>query len=104
MYQFRRGGIYINTHVPFEELETKAEILKVIAHPVRLCIISGLYNEGGCIVSHMQQCLNIPQSTVSQHLSKLKAAGIIKGTKTGTEITYELVDENIEKVLGALGL
>lgn len=52
----------------------------------------------------MQECLNIPQSTVSQHLSKLKNAGIIKGYKRGTEITYELVDDKIKQLLNVLSL
>ena len=86
----------------YDELEKQAELLKVIAHPIRLCIVSGLYNKGGCNVSYMQECLNIPQSTVSQHISKLKYAGIIKGTKNGTEITYELVDETVMKILDAI--
>ena len=37
----------------------------------------------------MQTCLDIPQSTVSQHIQKLKAAGIIEGDRTGLEINYE---------------
>jgi len=31
-----------------------AEMLKVLAHPVRLCIINGLLDEGECNVSHTQ--------------------------------------------------
>ncbi|HYE08801.1 MAG TPA: metalloregulator ArsR/SmtB family transcription factor, partial [Patescibacteria group bacterium] len=45
----------------------KAELLKVLAHPVRLCIVRGLMDKE-CNVSHMQECLELPQSTVSQHL------------------------------------
>jgi ArsR family transcriptional regulator len=30
----------------------------------------------------------MPQSTISQHLSKLKAHGIVEGIRSGTEITY----------------
>lgn len=70
-----------------------AELLKVLGHPARLCIINGLLNNKGCNVSYMQSCLNIPQSTVSQHLAKLKAAGIIEGSREGLEIKYKVVDE-----------
>ncbi len=94
----------MNKHIAYEELEATAELLKVIAHPIRLCIVNGLYIEGGCNVSHMQECLGIPQSTVSQHISKLKAAGIIKGSKSGTEITYELVNEKIKQILKVIAL
>ena len=47
-----------------------AEILKVLAHPVRLCMVNGLLEKGECNVSFMQSCLKTPQSTVSQHLQK----------------------------------
>ena len=79
----------------------KSELIKAIAHPVRLCIVKGLI-ENQCNVTHMQQCLNIPQSTVSQHLSKLKAAGIIKGERKGLEICYRVVNQDIIKIIGVL--
>lgn len=81
--------------------EKKAEKIKALAHPHRLCIIKGLI-EGGCNVTKIQECLGLPQSTVSQHLAKLKAAGIIEGQRNGLEICYCVVDEdiiNIAKVL-----
>ncbi|MFL0198890.1 ArsR/SmtB family transcription factor, partial [Clostridium sp. WILCCON 0269] len=63
----------------FNKYNEIAEILKVLAHPVRICIVKGLLDNGECNVSHMQNCLNVPQSTISQHLQKLRAAGIIEG-------------------------
>ena len=79
-----------------------SEILKVMAHPIRLCIIKGLLETGSCNVSHMQQCLNIPQSTLSQHLQKLKAAGIIKGMRNGVEINYKVCNELVVDLVNAL--
>lgn len=83
-------------------LEYKAEILKALAHPVRLCIVKGLIQSKGCNVTHIQCCLDIPQSTISQHIAKLKAAGIIKGQRSGVEITYCVVSEEAKKVVQAL--
>lgn len=76
-----------------------AEILKVIAHPVRLCIINGLLNKGSCNVSYMQNCLGMPQSTISQHLQKLRTAGIIKGERNGLEINYSICDKRIIEII-----
>jgi len=56
----------------YEKYEKKAEMLKALAHPIRLCIAKGLI-DGKCNVNNMQECLNISQSNVSQHLAKLKA-------------------------------
>lgn len=83
-------------------LEKKAEILKALGHPARLCIVKGLLDNDGCNVSYMQNCIGLPQSTVSQHISRLKAAGIIEGVRSGLEITYKVVDEDTIKIMNAL--
>ena len=82
-----------------EEYRRLADILKVLAHPVRLCIVNGLLRNGGCNVSHMQDCLRAPQSTISQHLQKLRAAGIIVGERQGLEVVYRVADERMAELL-----
>ena len=86
----------------FKEFDELAEILKALAHPVRLCIVTGLIDKGQCNVGHMQACLELPQSTVSQHLQKLRTAGIIEGKRNGLEISYEVADERVKKIIKAL--
>ncbi len=86
----------------FETLTSKAELLKAIAHPVRLCIVRRLLEQGECNVNKMQDCLKIPQSTISQHLGKLRDTGIIKGNRQGVEIFYQVVNEDVQKVVKAL--
>ncbi|MHB8064302.1 MAG: ArsR/SmtB family transcription factor [Ruminiclostridium sp.] len=81
--------------------EKKADKLKAMAHPHRLCIIKGLI-EGGCNVTKIQECLSLPQSTVSQHLAKLKAAGIIDGERKGLEVCYRVIDEDVIKIVKIL--
>ena len=81
--------------------EEKAEMLKAIAHPYRLCIIKGLM-ENSCNVSKIQECLKLPQSTVSQHLSKLKSVGIVKGERKGLEICYSIVDEDVKAIVSII--
>jgi DNA-binding transcriptional ArsR family regulator len=84
-----------------QKYESTAELLKAIAHPVRLCIVKGLMNKE-CNVSYMQECLELPQSTVSQHLGILRAKGIIKGERNGLEVTYSVVNEDVKKIINAL--
>lgn len=86
----------------YKELNEIAEFLKVLAHPVRLCIVRGLLQKGGCNVSYMQNCLGMPQSTVSQHLQKLRSAGVIEGIRSGLEINYRVCDERVEKLVNLL--
>lgn len=86
----------------YKEYSEIAELLKVIAHPVRLCIINGLINKGKCNVGYMQNCLDLPQSTISTHLSKLRAYGIIEGERNGLEISYRVKDERVIKIVNDL--
>lgn len=79
-----------------------AEVLKALAHPVRLCIVRGLLEKGGCNVCHMQECLGMPQSTTSQHLQKLRSAGIISGQRKGLEITYQVCDKRVIELIEVL--
>lgn len=79
-----------------------SEMLKVMAHPVRLCIINGLIKKGECNVTHMQNCLGKPQSTISQHLQKMRTAGIIESRRDGLEIYYRIKDQNIKNVMEIL--
>ncbi len=83
-------------------MEEKAEILKALAHPVRLCIVKGLMDTKVCNVTSMQNCLEVPQSTISQHLAKLKACGIIKGERDGVKINYSVADEDTRKIVQAI--
>ena len=50
-----------------EVYERKSELLKVLAHPIRLCIVKGLLEQGNCNVTYMKDCLQASQSTISQH-------------------------------------
>lgn len=86
----------------FEDFTQTAELLKVISHPVRLCIIKGLLEKGCCNVGTMQHCLDIPQSTVSTHLQKLKSAGIIEGDRNGLEICYKICNDKVAKLIALL--
>jgi len=83
----------------YMEYNETAEMLKILAHPVRLCIINGLLYDGSCNVSHMQDCLGIPQSTLSQHLQKLRMAKFIKGKRNGLEINYSICDDKVKELV-----
>ncbi|GAB6168113.1 metalloregulator ArsR/SmtB family transcription factor [Clostridium carnis] len=86
----------------YKQYEEAAELLKVLAHPVRLCIVRGLLEKGGCNVTNMQNCLEMPQSTISQHLQKLRSVGIIKGERNGLEVVYEIADKRVEAIINAI--
>jgi len=78
------------------------DILKVLAHPIRMCLVKSILDQGQCNVGHMQTCLKVPQSTVSQQLQKLRHAGVIEGTRHGLEVNYKIKDERIKKLINSI--
>jgi len=85
-----------------DKIKEKAKLLKAISHPIRLCVVKGLMESEGYNVSKMQTCLDIPQSTLSQHLTKLKDLNIIEGKRNGVEIKYYVKNEEIKKIINTI--
>ena len=89
-----------------EEQETmyqrQAEVLKALAHPVRLRIVRGLLKEGCRNVSCMEVRLEQSQSSISQHLAKLKAAGVVQARRSGNEVYYEAASPEVAKCIAVL--
>ena len=80
----------------------KAALLKALSNPVRLCIVRELIRRGECNVSSMQHCLELSQSTVSQHLTRLRDLKVIQGERKGVEVYYRVVNEEAMAVIEAL--
>jgi ArsR family transcriptional regulator len=58
------------------DLISRIETLKLIAHPTRIAILEEL-SKGVKCVSDLQEFLEVSQPNISQHLSALRHAGII---------------------------
>ncbi len=77
--------------VPADEGESNellAQLAKALAHPARVAILRLLVRQEGCIVGDIVDELPLAQSTVSQHLKRLKEAGLIRGEVDGPRICY----------------
>ena len=75
-----------------------ADILKTMGHPVRIKIIETLLDNDKC-VSTIWGCLQLPQATVSQHLSLLRVKGIVRHERCGAKVKYSISDRNIEQII-----
>ncbi|MED3466957.1 ArsR/SmtB family transcription factor [Bacillus cereus] len=84
------------------ELERSAEILRVLAHPVRLQIVHQLVRKQTLNVTELQQILTLPQSTVSQHLHKMRNHKVLSHERKGTEVFYRVDDKQVKQVLYVL--
>ncbi|MCK4538132.1 MAG: winged helix-turn-helix transcriptional regulator [Candidatus Krumholzibacteria bacterium] len=78
-----------------------SDILKAVAHPARMEIIDRL-QRNGCNVSLIQKKLELPQSTISQHLKILKNAGIISSRRDGTRVCYKIEIPEIRRIIRML--
>jgi DNA-binding transcriptional ArsR family regulator len=79
----------------FDYLTRKAEVLKALSHPIRLSIIRDLIENGPKKVSDLNTGKEVPLPTVSQHLTKLRYAGLVKQKRKGVEIYYSLKNDDL---------
>ncbi|WP_420150995.1 metalloregulator ArsR/SmtB family transcription factor [Spirosoma sp.] len=90
-----------------QNVEQAAELLKTIAHPLRLRILLTLLEKSTLNVSPLQEHLRTDQSLLSQHLTKMKNRGILVSRRQGHEIYYSLADpsliDEIKQLLNRIG-
>lgn len=70
--------------------ESRAGVLKALAHPTRIFIVDLIDREGPHCVCDLTARVGADTSTVSRHLSILKNAGILRDKKEGTTVYYSL--------------
>ena len=91
--------IYINTFmskpIPFEIFYKSAEILKVMAHPIRLAIIDSLISKGQLSVTEIYQHLDIEQSVISYHLKNMRLVNLVVSQRKGTKIFYKVEHQEV---------
>ena len=82
--------------------EQKTELLKALSHPLRLQIVHNLL-VGGCRnVRCIESCTGQSQSTISQHLTRLKAAGVVTCERAGNGMYYQVANGQVAAVVAAL--
>lgn len=72
-----------------DQLAEMAELLKLLGDRTRLAIL-GLLQERELCVGDMVDLLGTSQPNASQHLRKLKSAGLVQETKRGQWVYYSL--------------
>lgn len=82
----------------FQVLDKSAEILKTIAHPIRLAIIEILYKQGKLSVTDIYKKLDIEQSIISYHLKNLRMVNVVVSNRKGTKIFYSIDKPDVIKI------
>ncbi|MCU5087069.1 metalloregulator ArsR/SmtB family transcription factor [Bacillus cereus] len=83
--------------------EEDVDVIRVMAHPVRLKIISELMNHKMCNVTQLTEVLKLPQFTVSQHLAKLRGI-VLRAQRKGLEMHYYIDNTKARQIVEILGL
>ncbi|HDW3056389.1 TPA: helix-turn-helix transcriptional regulator [Bacillus cereus] len=93
-----------NFNINLDKYEQSADILSVLGNPTRLYVVHMLINKGPLNVSELWKTMELPQSTVSQHLLKLKMFKLVSWERKANEIYYRVDDPTVIKVIKTLGL
>ena len=85
-----------------EKLQTSAEILRALAHPLRMKILSFIDQNGTINVNKIYNTLKLEQSITSQHLRILRLAGLVETQRDGKFIHYHIKYPKIANAVNAI--
>lgn len=86
--------------MPVPLYEAKAELFRVLGHPVRIRVLE-LLQEGPHPVRDMLSDIDIEASSLSQQLAVLRRAGIVTSTRDGVTVIYQLAGPDVADLLRA---
>lgn len=81
------------------QLDRAASMLKAIAHPMRIAILSHLEDGNKLTVTEIHRLLNIEQSTTSHHLGILKDKGVLSSQREGKNTYYFLKHDSLRNIV-----
>lgn len=85
-----------------EHAELCAEILKAVAHPLRLRIVATLC-QGAQHVNGLADLLGAKQSIVSQQLKILRMHDLVRVERRDGHALYSLAEPHLEVLVGCMG-
>jgi DNA-binding transcriptional ArsR family regulator len=96
-----------NLEMPFNNLEPEqlvyaSEMLKAMAHPLRIAILQELEKKEKMTVTEIFESLQIPQAVASHHLGILKSKGIVASKREGKNIYYFVRMQQLSQMLDCI--
>jgi ArsR family transcriptional regulator len=85
-----------------EKLQTSSELMRALAHPLRLKILAFIDDHGKINVNKIYNTLKIEQSITSQHLRIMRMAGVLKAERDGKFIHYTIDYKLVENAVRAI--
>lgn len=95
----------VSAEISLDDMKRSAgeasEFLRAIAHPQRLLVLCQL-SQAEKSVGQLAELIDMRQSTLSQHLARLKGDGLLTARRDGTSVYYSLARSEIVPVIEAL--
>ncbi|PJA09742.1 MAG: transcriptional regulator [Flavobacteriales bacterium CG_4_10_14_0_2_um_filter_32_8] len=88
--------------IDLNKLESASEMLKAIAHPIRIAIVNLLDGNKKMSVTEIFQLLNIEQAVASHHLSILKNKGVLLSERKGKNCNYYLKHQRLSQIIACV--
>lgn len=94
----RKTRVNINS----EQLHESSEILRALAHPLRMKILEFIDQNDMINVNKIYNTLKLEQSITSQHLRILRLAGLVTTQREGKFIYYSIDYDKINNTVIAI--
>ncbi len=82
-----------------DKLEKASEILKAMAHPIRVSILTLLKDKDKMNVTSIYETLGLEQSVVSHHLGILRDKNVVIAERDGKNVYYSIKHELLSTVI-----
>jgi ArsR family transcriptional regulator len=79
-----------------------AEILETLANARRLVVLCKLVEWGEATVGSLAEASGLSQSALSQHLAKMRQAGLVTYRRDAQTLWYRIADPRIEELIATL--
>lgn len=84
-----------------QHAEEAASLMKQLSSPVRLMILCALAN-AELSVNELNDKVSLSQSALSQHLAKLRSAGLVTTRKDKQTVFYRLAGTEVSQIISVL--
>jgi DNA-binding transcriptional ArsR family regulator len=85
-----------------EQLEKAANMLRAIAHPMRIAILNFLEDGSRKTVTEIHEKLGIEQSTASHHLGILRDKGVLVSLRDGKNSYYAIRHNKLSTLIDCI--
>ena len=84
--------------VPELLLDEVARLFSLLGDPTRLRLLSRLHDDGELAVGELAEATGVSVANVSQHLTRLAAAGLLARRREGRTVRYRIADPRLEEL------